>query len=393
MDLNLFNDRFRFSGTYYTMDNENQIFSVPLPRSSGYSSKLINAGLINSQGWEFTIGGTPIQKGNLTWDIDFNFTKNSTTVEELTDDLDRIILWSENAGAISFIGDKIGDLYSFGIAQVQDPNSEYYKWPIIDGTEWVRLNQVQDWEKVGNFNPDFLLGMQTSLTFGKFRVGASFDWRQGGEFISYTYRYGESDWKSQRQIDQLIPGGLYSQDELVELLKSNPDENIIPQVGKYPRVGGHTQETGGFEVDGVYDGAFVPGVAQTAGEDTPDDFSDDVYEERLGGPGTEIIPITDTYPWSYNKNITFDASFIKLRELSISYKLPKIAGISNANFGVFTRNLMLWNAAKIGIDSERAFQATGGNQGNTASQFRQGFERQNVMPWSASFGFKLDFTF
>jgi hypothetical protein len=38
-------------------------------------------------------------------------------------------------------------------------------------------------------------------------LSASFDWRQGGEFVSYTYRYGESDWKSQRQIDQLIPGG------------------------------------------------------------------------------------------------------------------------------------------------------------------------------------------
>ena len=61
LDFNLFNDRVRFTGTYYTMDNRNQIFSVEMPRSSGYSGKLINAGLINSEGWEFTIGGTPIQ--------------------------------------------------------------------------------------------------------------------------------------------------------------------------------------------------------------------------------------------------------------------------------------------------------------------------------------------
>jgi outer membrane receptor protein involved in Fe transport len=125
LDLNMFNDRLRFSGTYYNMDNENQIFNIPLPRSSGYSSRKINAGLINSEGWEFTFGGTPIQNGKVTWDVDFNLSKNSTTVEELTEDLDRIIIWSENAGAISFIGDKIGDIYSYGIAQVQDPNSEY----------------------------------------------------------------------------------------------------------------------------------------------------------------------------------------------------------------------------------------------------------------------------
>jgi TonB-linked SusC/RagA family outer membrane protein len=395
VDFNMYNDRLRFSGTYYTMDNRNQIFPVTLPQSSGYSSKLINAGLINSQGWEFTLGGTILQNSNgLTWDVDMNLSRNRTTVEELTEGLDRIQIWNDNAGAWSFVGDRIGDIYSYGIAQVKDPNSPYYQWPIIQGTEWVRLRDVEDWEKVGNFNPDFLLGMQTSLRYGRFTVAASFDWRQGGEFVSYTYRYGESDWKSQRQIDQLIPGGLYTQDELEDLLKSNPDEYIIPQVGKYPRVGGHTAETGGFLLDdGGSDGAFVPGVVQTAGADTPDDFSDDEYVEHLGGPGTAIIPITDTYPWSYNKNITFDASFIKLRELSVTYALPRIAGIRNANFSVFTRNLMLWNAAKIGIDSERAFQANGGNQGNTTSQFKQGYERQNVMPWSASVGFKLGFSF
>ena len=394
LDFNMFNDRLRFSGTYYTMDNRNQIFSVPLPRSSGYSSKLINAGLINSQGWEFTFGGTPIRNSNgLTWDIDFNLTRNRTTVEELTDDLEFIQIWRDNAGAYSFVGDQIGDIYSYGIAQVKDPNSEYYMWPIIEGTEWVRLRDIEDWEKVGNFNPDFLLGMQTRLSFGKFTVNASFDWRNGGEFVSYTYRYGESDWRSQRQIDQLIPGGLYSEDELVALLKSNPEEYIIPQVGKYPRVGGHTAETGGMPLDDGNDGAFVPGVVKTAGADTPDDFTDDEYVEHLGGPGTAVIPITDTYPWSYNKNITFDASFIKLRELSLSYQLPRIVGIDNASFGVYTRNLMVWNAAQIGIDSERAFQANGGTQGNTTSQFKQGYERQNVMPWSASFGFKLNFNF
>uniref|UniRef100_UPI0035672772 TonB-dependent receptor domain-containing protein n=1 Tax=Mariniphaga sediminis TaxID=1628158 RepID=UPI0035672772 len=395
IDFNLYNNRLRFSGTYYTMDNVNQIFSVPLPRSSGYSSQLVNAGLIRSQGWELSIGGTPISNpGGVTWDINLNFSNNSTTVEELIDNLEFIQIWRENAGAYSFIGDKIGDIYSYGIAQVEDPNSEYYKWPIIDGTEWIRLRNTEDWEKVGNFNPDFILGIQSGLTVGRWGISASIDWRQGGEFVSYTYRYGESDWKSQRQLDNLIPGGMYSEQELIALLKSDPEKYIIPRRGNYPRVGGHTQGTGGMLLeDGHYDGAFVPGVVQVAGQDTPDDFSDDEYVEHLGGDGTAIIPITDTYPWSYNKNITFDASFVKLRELSVSYRLPDIRGVKNATIAVYTRNLMLWTAADIGIDPERAFQANGGTQGNTVSQFKQGFERQNVMPWSASCGIKLNFNF
>lgn len=396
IDFNMYNNRLRFSGTYYTSDNINQIFSVPLPRSSGYSSKLINAGLINSKGWEFSLGGTPIDNANgLRWDVDFNYSKNTTTVEELTDDLTFIQIWSDNAGAWSFVGDRIGDIYSYGIAQVKDKNSPYYMWPVLgnDGS-WITRNQQKDWEKVGNFNPDFLLGMQTSLRIKRLTISASIDWRQGGDFVSYTYRYGESDWKSQRQLDNLIPGGLMSESELVAYLKANPDKYIIPQKGNYPRVGGHTKETGGMQLpDGYYDGAFIPGVIQTAGANTPDDFSDDVYVENLGAAGTVLAPITDTYPWSYNKQITFDASFIKLRELAFTYSLPNIKGIKNASVSIYTGNLMIWTAAKIGIDPERAFQANGGNQGNTVSQFKQGYERQNVMPWSATGGIKLNFNF
>ena len=96
---------------------------------------------------------------------------------------------------------------------------------------------------------------------------------------------------------------------------------------------------------------------------------------------------------SYNQNITFDASFIKLRELSFSYSLPDMKGIKNASVSVYTGNLMIWTAAKIGIDPERAFQANGGNQGNTQSQFKQGYESHNVMAWSATGGVKLNFSF
>jgi len=394
IDLNLFNNRLRFTGTYYTLDNENQIFAVNLPRSSGYSSRLINAGLIRSQGYEFTLGGTPVNSNGWTWDVNLNWSKNKTTVEELSENLEKLIFWEENGGgAISFLGEEIGNMYSRGFASVQDPNSPYYQWPVLSPTgEWEELSGDENMRHVGNFNPDFTMGLQTALTFKRFVLNASFDWRQGGEFMSFTYRYGESDWKSQRQLDNLIPGGLYSADQLVDLLRSNPDQYIIPKAGNFPRVGGHTQETGGLPFDeNGHDGAFIPGVIQTAGADTPNNFADDVYVEHLGGPGTNIYNITNTYPWGFNEQVTFDASFIKLRELSLGYQIPNFGVFKNATFAVYTRNIMLWTKADIGIDPERAFLAGGGTQGNTSTQFRQGIERQNVMPWSIPFGFKLNF--
>lgn len=383
-DLNLYDNRIRFEATYYYMENKNQILSIQTPGSSGFSSKLINAGLLSSKGVELNLGTSPIRDLN-GWnlDVNVNFTRNRTKIKELAPGVNFFQLWDDNGGgAFTYVGEEIGNLYSRGYAKVTDPTSPYYLWPILDNNgEWIAQNDREDREKVGNFNPKFMMGSQINLSYKRFNLSASFDWRAGGNFQSYTYRYGESDWKSQRQIDNLIPGGNYSPDELAALLKSDPEKYIIPQNGNFPRVGGHTKETGGMPLDDGFDGAFIPGViaiTNAEGQITG-------YKEHLGGEDTKVYPVTDTYPWSYNKQITFDASFIKLREISFGYNLPAIKGFNNVNVSVFSRNIMLWTASKIGIDPERAFQADGG-------RFRQGIELQNVMPWTIPVGFKINFS-
>ncbi|MCP1381688.1 SusC/RagA family TonB-linked outer membrane protein [Runella salmonicolor] len=376
VDLGFFENRLRFEGTYYYVENKNQILGITTPSSSGFGSKLINAGLLASKGWEINLGGSPIRdKNGWNLDLNVNFTRNRTVIKELTEGMDFYQLWDDNnGGAFTFVGEEIGNIYSRGYATVKDASSPYYRWPILNNNgEWIAVNDRTAREKVGNFNPRFIMGMQATLSYKRFSLAASFDTRIGGNFQSYTYRYGESDWKSQRQLNQLIPGGLYSEAELVALLKSDPEKYIIPENGNFPRVGGHTKATGGMGADG--DGGFIPGVILQ---------SDGTYKEHLGGAGTNIYPITDTYPWSFNKQITFDASFIKLRELSFSYNIPNIGAFRNASISVFTRNIMVWTASKIGIDPERAFQADGG-------RFRQGIELQNVMPWTIPVGFKLNF--
>jgi TonB-linked SusC/RagA family outer membrane protein len=376
VDLGFFENRLRFEGTYYYVENKNQILGITTPSSSGFGSKLINAGLLASKGWEINLGGSPIRdKNGWNLDLNVNFTRNRTVIKELTDGMDFYQLWDDNnGGAFTFVGEEIGNIYSRGYATVKDASSPYYRWPILNNNgEWIAVNDRTAREKVGNFNPRFIMGMQATLSYKRFSLAASFDTRIGGNFQSYTYRYGESDWKSQRQLNQLIPGGLYSEAELAALLKSDPEKYIIPVNGNFPRVGGHTKATGGMGADG--DGGFIPGVILQ---------SDGTYKEHLGGAGTNIYPITDTYPWSFNKQITFDASFIKLRELSFSYNIPNIGAFRNASISVFTRNIMVWTASKIGIDPERAFQADGG-------RFRQGIELQNVMPWTIPVGFKLNF--
>ncbi len=397
VDLTMYKNRLRFSGTYYTVENRNQIIPTTLPPSTGFTSKNINAGLLESKGIELTLGGTPINRNGWRLDLTTNFYKNATTIKELSEGLNFYTLWTDaKGGAWTYVGDKIGDIYDAEIVTVTDQSSKYFGYPILDSDgSWQSVSASKSKTKIGNFNPDFILGLQTSLSYKNWSLNMTFDWRNGGNFVSQTYRYGESDLKSQRFLDNLINPGSMTPDQLRSYLVANQETMIKINGNNFPIVGGPTKEYGGypFEYGGkVYpNGVFNPGVI--ANYDSKGAITG--YEENLGGPNTRIIPFGDNYPWSFTRAATFDASFVKLREVSLGYEIPKDIvkklGLEAANFSVYSRNIILWTAAKIGIDPETAFQPQAGAQAGT--QFKQGIERYNVTPWVIPVGFKLGLTF
>lgn len=401
-DLAFFNSRLRMDGTYYESENENQILSIALPPSSGYTGKQINAGLISSKGIELSLGGVPIATENWNWDVNFVFSKNRTRIEELAEGFDYIRLWSDaKGGAYTWVGDEIGQIIDRAMTRVDDPNSPYHGWPVIDDEGWDdsdRTLQDADGNRVapviGNFNPDFTLGMQTSVSYKKWTLSASLDWRKGGQFVSQTFRYGESDLHTQRWMDRTLKLNDMSGPEIAQYLKDHADEYLSPDGMFFVIVGGPTADTGGFPhtENGITlnDGVFMPGV-----EGYYDDNGKFVMvKEHLGDEGTPLIRYQDFYGWDYTRNATFDADFVKLREISLTYQLPplKSLGIQNASVSVYSRNLILWTKAGINIDPETAFQAESGVQGS-GIQFKQGIERYNVSPWTIPVGLKLNVSF
>jgi TonB-linked SusC/RagA family outer membrane protein len=400
-DLAFFENRLKFEGTYYSSENENQILNIGLPPSSGSGAKQINAGLISSKGIELSIGGTPLRTNDLVWDINFVYSKNRTRIEELTSGFTYITLWTDaKGGAVTWVGEEIGQIIDKRLLRVEDKTSQYYGWPIIDNEGWDSSDsRWQDAEGkrvapvIGNFNPDFTLGMQTSLSYKKWSLSASFDWRKGGQFVSQTLRYGESDLHTQRWIDRTVKTNGIT--DVPAFLKANADKYLSPDGEFFVVVGGPTLETGGLEhtdEDGItlHDGVFMPGVV---GE--YDENGKFIAEyENLGGPETPLIRYQDFYGWDYTRTATFDADYVKLREISITYQLPsmKAIGIQNASFSIYSRNLILWTKAGINIDPEMAFQPEGGKQGS-GIQFKQGIERFNVSPWTIPVGFKLNVSF
>ena len=398
LDLSLFNNKIRFGATYYYLENENQILNNQIAPSTGFSTLQFNAGLIVSKGVELTLGATPIDKNGMRLDANLNFSKNQSIIEELSDGQDIFTFWTDaKGGAWTYVGDKIGDLYDNELVTVTDRTSQYFGYPLLneDGS-WQSIPAVTTKNKIGNWNPDFLIGLQTSLSYKRFTLNLSFDWRQGGEFVSQTYRYSESDLKSQRFLDQLInPNGL-SGDALRDYLVANEDQLIKVTGNKFNIVGGPTEEYGGFPFE-VGNSSFPYGVFNPGVIAQYDDDGNIIgYEENLGGANTRIIPYGDNYPWDFTKAATFDASFIKLREISLGYALPagitKRLGMQSASISVYSRNIMLWTKAKIGIDPETAFQQEFDKQ-KGGIQYKQGIERYNVIPWSFPVGFKLNLTF
>lgn len=239
------------------------------------------------------------------------------------------------------------------------------------------------------------MGLQSSLSYKAFSLNLTVDWRNGGQFISQTQRYMAEDGFSQIWLDNLINPGGRTGKELRDWLVAN--EEIYIKNG-FHVVGGPTAEYGGFRENysGVYvsDGTFVPSVVAV------DDGEGGVtYIENLGENNPiPYMPYIGSNAWGFAKPSMFDADFIKLREISLSYQVPRniinrLGAIQDISVSVYSRNIMLWTKAKAGLDPERAFQAEGSTEGKRGTQFKQGIERYNLEPWVIPIGIKFDVTF
>jgi TonB-linked SusC/RagA family outer membrane protein len=413
LETRLFSNRLRFDGTWYKVDNRNQILgNVPLATSSGDSNIKLNAGLLQSKGVELSLGFTPVRTSDWQWDLNLNFTKNQTVILELADGVDVIKFWdaakSQSLGyakgtVVTYSdGSKhvedglVGNIYSPIIARVTDKNSPYYGYPLINDDIEGEWKPTDDKYKVGNYNPKFIMGLQSQLSYKHLTLSMTFDWRCGGQYISQTYRYFTENVMTQTWLNNLVnPNNLPIGPALRDWVVQHANQLLFND--KFHAVGGPTTAYGGFPESysgtTVHDGTFSPGVVGTY--DANGNFV--LKHENLGNEGTIVFPYVASNPWNFGTVSMFDADYIKLREISLNYELPKrIAqklGANEINFAVYSRNIMLWTKdSQFGVDPERAFQAET-SSGNRGTQFMQGIERYNVDPWVIPVGFKVGLTF
>lgn len=306
-DLRFLNNRIGLDLTYYQSRTKNQILRIPLTVSSGYNSRIINAGLIKNYGIEVTLSLKPVKTKYFNWDAFINFSTNRSSVVELSDGLTNYVMASEEGVSIEArVGERMGGIYGIAYARVQntDPDAPYYDKTGENAGKQVfgangRPIGTTDRVNLGNYNPDWLMGIGNSFNYKGVHLSFLFDIRKGGEIYSFTQTVGRE-------------GGI-----LIETLEGRADGYDLSKPGN------------GVIGDGVVEtspGVFTPNTTKLE----PRQW----HSAYTGGRGI-------------SEGVMFDASFVKLRELQIGYTIPdKVFGkapFRGTTISLVGRNLFLWS--------------------------------------------------
>jgi TonB-linked SusC/RagA family outer membrane protein len=395
-DASFFSNRLGFDITYYKVQNKNQILNAATSAMSGYGSATINAGNVENSGLEIGINAVPVKTADFTWDVSANFTKERSKLVSLTPGINQFLNWaSREVYAWTKVGDYIGTFY--GTADKRVADGPYKGWSLLDSNGKLQ-NGAAGGDKIGSYMNDFMVGLQTSLNYKKFTLSLSFDWRQGGKYMDETTmrlaRAGKVEYyktkgdKSASTFSGILDNNSFKGDmnALASEIKSNPakyQDNVW--------IGGRTKDLGGFAYPGsLYDeGAFFPGVISDGAGG---------YRENFGAAGTKIIKSYDVFQptggYFYLDQKTewvHDATFVKLREIAVSYTLPdawaRKVGAQKIILSGFMKNIILYAANGTNQDPEGIY-----NQ-RPDGTLNQGFVTWNGSPIIMPSGFKINVSF
>jgi hypothetical protein len=345
-EVKLLNNRIGLDLTFYQSNTKNQIINIPLSLTSGYSTRSINAGLIRNYGFEAMLNLVPLvgKTNSLRWTVDLNFSSNRSKVIELSDGLTNLVMASRSVSIEARVGERMGDMYGIGFARVQNTNpaGAHYEASGKNVGQIVFSNgrpvRTTDRIKMGNYNPDWLAGINNTLTYNNFKLSFLFDIRTGGEIYSHTQTVGRE-------------GGI-----MIETLEGRAD---------------------GYDLSKAGNGVIGKGVMLVNGQYVENDVKRTAREWHTAYTAGRNIA----------EGVMFDASFVKLREFQVGYNFSpqvlKKSPFKSATLSIVGRNLALWSNVPH-VDPE-VMSFTGGTA-------LPGIEHMSI-PSSRSFGVNLSLKF
>ncbi|WP_291197778.1 SusC/RagA family TonB-linked outer membrane protein [Dyadobacter sp.] len=293
VEARFFKNRAGLAFAYYNASTKNQILDVPLPPSSTFASRRINAGEIRNRGVELTLNGTPIKTADgFTWDAAFNFSRNRNQVVALAEGVDTYVLGADRGvNVVAEPGKPFGTLIGNGFQWLRDENGNR----LIDPTTGLPLkSNSKILYELGNALPNWIGGFNNTFRYKGISLSGLFDISQGGKIYSQSLReelvYGT--------IKKTLPGrdGTYVADGVVASKSDN----------------------------GKWVGTGQANTKQVRAQD---------YWNVVAPDKDNVIP----------EEMLNDASYIMFRELTLNYQLPNTL-ISRTPFksiraGIYGRNL------------------------------------------------------
>jgi len=333
--LQFFNNRLGLDATYYSAEIENQIIQVEGSRASGYQSRVLNAGTIANKGVELSMNVTALETESVSWDWTVNWSKNVEEVVSLAEGVSRVPL-NNTAAAPPFgpsltasEGGEFGVFFGPGFARTDEGDK------IVSGSGFYQSTGAQE---LGSYLPDWQGGVSTTFAYEGFTASVLVDGQKGGNIWSLSNLFG-------------LYSGMFA----------GSATNNIRQLGARP--------------DAVLeDGSPYYGVGGTA--DNPTTAAGNASAKN----------IFQTLFGTHEAHL-YDASYIKLREVTLSYSLPQqwFSGtrVQNMTASVYGRNLATLLKYTPNFDPTAVVRGSGNLQGIEAGQ----------MPPRRTIGFRLRFNF
>jgi len=332
MEIRFWN-RLGIDVSLYDKRTQGQIFAVPIAPSTGSLTLVSNLGEVQNKGIELTLDGKVIDKSDLSWNMIYTFTKNNNEVLELSSGLKKVVLNTATEVELdAYPGHSVSDIYA--TVPRFDPAGH-----IIVGAIGVPV-PAADKANFGSTLYDYTMGLFNNVRYKNLSLGFSLDYRSGGKMYSRTadlsYFTGNawlSTYNDRRPF--IIPGSV--------------TETIDPVTGK-----------------ATYKPNEIP-------------YREATYDTYFYASSNRT---------SIDKRI-FDRSFLKLRDVTLSYALPrawasKIAS-SGLSVGVYATNILLWVPQEnLFVDPESS------NLGNDIASEMGEF---GTTPQSRSFGISLKASF
>ncbi|WP_225586787.1 SusC/RagA family TonB-linked outer membrane protein [Algoriphagus sp. Y33] len=283
LEMIFFNRRLGFDVNFYISETKNQILQVPVDITTGYSSAILNAGKVQNRGIELVLNGSPVKTNNFQWNSFVTWAKNENEVLSLPDEVDGSQVIG-NGGNASIIA-KVGGTTGdiYGFGFVRSPEGE-----IVYGSNGLPT-RPSEIEYQGNAYAKWKGGFRNEFVYKNLRMSVLFDGQYGGIVYSQTHHK------------------MTEQGKLTHTLEG--------------------RETGMIVGKGVVDN----------GDGT---FS----------PNTTEVNTADYYKEAYRRaNVesnSFDASFLKLREMRLEYGIPakllQKTSIRQASIALYGRDLAMW---------------------------------------------------